>query len=81
MAQFHWISLSLSVIMTKVYDTLQNPLIATCSFKINDENRQRNVDEERERKRQKEVQDALKRRAERKSQPKANVTIPLKEIV
>ena len=56
----------IAIIMTKVYDTLQNPLIATCSFKINDENRQRNVDEERERKRQKEVQDALKRRAERK---------------
>ena len=56
------------IMITRINDTLRNPMIAICTFKINDYNRQRNADEERERNRQKEVQLALKRRQERKAQ-------------
>ena len=50
------------IILTRIQDTLRNPLIAKFLFNINDQNRQRNALEERERKRQKEIQDAMKRR-------------------
>ena len=53
------------IIICRVNDICKSPLIATCAFKVNDENRQRNSAEERERKRQLEIQDALRRRAER----------------
>ena len=57
------------IMITRVNDTLRNPMIAICTFKINDDNRrQRNANEEREQNRQKEVQLALKRRQERKAQ-------------
>ena len=60
------------IMITRVNDTLRNPMIAICTFKINDDNRQRNDNEERKRKRQKEVQLALKRRQERKAQKSKN---------
>ena len=50
------------IILTRIQDTLRNPLIAKFLFNINDQNRQRNALEERERKRQKEIQDAMERR-------------------
>ena len=50
------------IILTRIQDTLRNPLIAKFLFNINDQNRQRNALEERERKRQEEIQDAMKRR-------------------
>ena len=50
------------ITLTRIQDTLRNPLIAKFLFNINDQNRQRNALEERERKRQKEIQDAMKRR-------------------
>ena len=57
------------IMITRINDTLRNPMIAICTFKINDDNRrQRNANEEREQNRQKEVQLALKRRQERKAQ-------------
>ena len=57
------------IMITRINDTLRNPMIAICTFKINDDNRrQRNANEEREQNRQKEVRLALKRRQERKSQ-------------
>ena len=40
-------------------------LVATLTFKKNDSNQQRNADQERERKRQIEIQDALEKRKER----------------
>ena len=52
------------IILTRIQDTLRNPLIAKFLFNINDENRQRNALEERERNQQREIQDALKRRQE-----------------
>ena len=52
------------IILTRIQDTLRNPLIAKFLFNINDLNRQRNALEERERNRQREIQDALKRRQE-----------------
>ena len=52
------------IILTRVQDTLRNPLIAKFLFNINDENRQRTALEERERNQQREIQDALKRRQE-----------------
>ena len=59
------------ILITRVNDTLRNPMIAVCTFKINDDNRQQNADEERERKRQKEIQLALKRREERRAMRQA----------
>ena len=50
------------IILTRIQDTLRNPLIAKFLFNINDENRQCNALEERERNQQREIQDALKRR-------------------
>ena len=57
-----------AIVGTRINDTLRNPLVATCTFKINDETRQKNAETERERKRQKEIQDALDRRKERQSE-------------
>ena len=50
------------IILTRIQDTLRNPLIVKFLFNINDLNRQRNALEERERNQQREIQDALKRR-------------------
>ena len=44
----------------------RNPLIATCAFRVNEENRKRNAEEERIKRRNSEIQDALKRREARK---------------
>ena len=46
------------------YKILRNPLVAIFTFKINDATRQKNAEEERKRKREFEIQDALKRRKE-----------------
>ena len=53
------------IILVKVTSIWKNPLIATFTFRVNEENRKRNADEERERKRQWEIQDAVKRKQER----------------
>ena len=46
------------------YKILRNPLVAIFTFKINDATRQKNAVEERKRKREFQIQDALKRRKE-----------------
>ena len=46
------------IILTRIQDTLRNPLIAKFLFNINDLNRQRDALVEREINRQKEIQDA-----------------------
>ena len=63
------------IILCRVIDICKSPLIATCAFKVNDENRHRNSEEERERKRQLEIQDALKRRAERLAMKNENIEV------
>ena len=47
--------------LTRLNDAIRNPLIAKCAFRINDSN----AAEDRERKRQLVIEDALKRRHER----------------
>ena len=51
----------LVIVLTRLNDAIRNPLIATCAFRINDSN----AAEDRERKRQLVIEDALKRRHER----------------
>ena len=60
------------VTLTRIQDTSRNPLIAKFLFNINDQNRRRNDLEERERNRQKEITDALKRRQQRQEAKIAN---------
>ena len=63
------------IILTRIQDTLRNPLIAKFLFNINDLNRQRDALVEREINRQKEIQDALKRRrARQKNKPQRQST-------
>ena len=56
----------IAIISYRFNDIIRSPLTATCTFRINNENMQRNADLERERKRQIEIQDALQRRSERR---------------
>ena len=60
------------VTLTRIQDTSRNPLITKFLFNINDQNRRRNDLEERERNRQKEITDALKRRQQRQEAKIAN---------
>ena len=53
-------------------DIIRSPLTATCTFKINNENKQRNADQERELRRQLEIQDALQRRFDRQRSNQEN---------
>ena len=65
------------------YKILRNPLVAVFTFKINDATRQKNADEERNRKRDFEIQDALKRlkrRKELRQQSQMMVSMAMKSI-
>ena len=64
------------IIICRLNDIFRNPLLATCAFRVNNENRQKNADEERERKRKLEIDDALKRRHERKNLVQENECVP-----
>ena len=89
---FGWNSCLRSVIITKYsatrkylvatigaqwYKILRNPLVAVFTFKINDATRQKNADEERNRKRDFEIQDALKRRKELRQQSQMMVSMAM----
>ena len=63
-------------LLVKVTSIWKNPLIATLTFRVNEENRRRNADEERERKRDLEIQDALMRKQERTSAIQISMSEP-----
>ena len=54
----------IATVLIRIDNILRNPLTAVFTFKINDETRQKNAVEERERKRQAVIQDALRQREE-----------------
>ena len=61
------------ILITRINDTLRNPMVAICTFRINDDNRaQQNAEVERERRRQEVIQLALKRRQQRESKRQGN---------
>ena len=64
----------LAIMVIRLNDVIRNPLIAKCAFRINDSN----AAENRERKRQVEIQDALQRRQERKADNNGEISSLLK---
>ena len=56
----------IAILSYRFNDVIRSPLIATCTFKINNENMRRNRARQREINRQKEIHSALNKRRERK---------------
>ena len=66
----------IALLSMRFNDIVRSPLIVTCTFKVNNDNRARN----REIRRQKEIQAALKRRWERKLENSSTVWIEMEDI-
>ena len=69
-----------ATIGAQLYKILRNPLVAIFTFKINDATRQKDADEERKRKQEIEIQDALKRRKKLREKSQNLVSMAMESI-